>query len=269
MKPLLNIIAITAAGAGIFFSFSLSNKFKEQQNERLAAIEQNKKVTATKDATDASLTKEKAALAEASNEHASAEQAVNSLKSAGATLKRDYDAQQAVLESQKREFDELNKTIEALKSAVAELGADVTLETLPDKVKELKNKQDELEAKSTELAALVEAGSKRRDGQKDETVRLADVKSKRDARISLNATESVLTAVNQEWGFVVIGAGQNTGFTPQTKLLIQRDGRLIGKVHPISVEANQTLGDIDFDSLAPGVRLQVGDRVILAEPATN
>jgi myosin heavy subunit len=269
MKPLLNIIAITAAGAGIFFSLSLSNKFKEQQNERLAAIAESKDVAADNAATEASLTKERAALLEASNQSAAAEQAVNSLKSAGATLKREYDAQQGLLESQKREFDELNKTIDALKSAVAELGADVTLENLPDKVKELKNKQAELEAKGTELVALVEAGSKRRDGQKDETVRLADVKSKRDARISRNATETVLTAVNQEWGFVVIGAGQNTGFTPQTKLLIQRDGRLIGKVHPISVEANQTLGDIDFDSLAPGVRLQVGDRVLLAEPATN
>ena len=42
-----------------------------------------------------------------------------------------------------------------------------------------------------------------------------------------------------------------------------------GVTVPTSIEPNQTLADIDFDSLAEGVRLQAGDRVILAEPATN
>jgi hypothetical protein len=81
--------------------------------------------------------------------------------------------------------------------------------------------------------------------------------------------ESVVTAVNQDWGFLVIGAGSNSGFTPQTSLIVQRDGRLIGRVRPSSIEPTQTIAEIDFKSIATGVRIQPGDRVMLATPATN
>jgi hypothetical protein len=81
--------------------------------------------------------------------------------------------------------------------------------------------------------------------------------------------ESVITAVSPDWGFVVIGAGSNTGFTPQTVLLVKRDGKLIGRVRPSAIERTQTIGDVILESLAPGVRLQPGDRVILAKPESN
>jgi hypothetical protein len=52
-------------------------------------------------------------------------------------------------------------------------------------------------------------------------------------------------------------------------LLVKRDGKLIGRVRPSSIEPNQTIAEIDQESLVLGVRLQPGDRVILARPATN
>jgi hypothetical protein len=79
----------------------------------------------------------------------------------------------------------------------------------------------------------------------------------------------VVSAVNDDWGFVIIGAGSSTGFTPQTKLLVKRDGRLIAEVKPSSIEPSQTIAEIDPETLAPGARIQPGDRVILANPATN
>ena len=91
----------------------------------------------------------------------------------------------------------------------------------------------------------------------------------RSSRISGNAMEAVVTAVNQDWGFLVIGAGSNSGFTPQTSLIVQRDGRMIGRIRPSSIEPTQTIAEIDFNSLASGVRLQPGDRVMLAKPNTN
>jgi hypothetical protein len=44
---------------------------------------------------------------------------------------------------------------------------------------------------------------------------------------------------------------------------------MIGEVRPSSIEPNQTIAEINLESLASGVRLQPGDRVILAEPAAN
>lgn len=91
----------------------------------------------------------------------------------------------------------------------------------------------------------------------------------RSARIGANSIEAVVTAVNQDWGFLVVGAGSNSGFTPQSGLLIQRDGQVIAKVRPSAIEPTQTIAEIDFSSLAPGVRLQTGDQAILATPAVN
>ena len=50
---------------------------------------------------------------------------------------------------------------------------------------------------------------------------------------------------------------------------MQRDGRMIGRIRPSSIEPKQTIAEIDFNSLATGVRLQPGDRVMLAKPNTN
>ena len=81
--------------------------------------------------------------------------------------------------------------------------------------------------------------------------------------------ESVVSAVNQDWGFLVIAAGSNSGFTPQTPLIVERDGKTLGRVRPSSVEPTQTIAEIDFNTLATGVRLQPGDRVITAKPSSN
>ena len=83
-------------------------------------------------------------------------------------------------------------------------------------------------------------------------------------RIGRNAMEAVVTAVNQDWGFLVIGAGSNSGFSPQTSMLVMRDGRLIARVRPSSIEPNQTIAEIDFKSMPRG-RIQPGDRVMLSQ----
>jgi hypothetical protein len=50
---------------------------------------------------------------------------------------------------------------------------------------------------------------------------------------------------------------------------VKRDGVLIGRVNPTSIEPSQTIAEIDRKNMATGVTLQVGDRVILAVPATQ
>jgi hypothetical protein len=51
--------------------------------------------------------------------------------------------------------------------------------------------------------------------------------------------------------------------------LVERDGRKIGRVRPSAIEPTQTIAEIDLGSLSSGVRLQPGDRVILAQPVAN
>jgi len=269
MKPLFYVLALVATLGGAFYSYKLSERFTEQQKLRLDANTKNTELLAQEKKTLAELSAENTLLTKAQDDQTATELAISSLKSAESGLKHDIATLETTLEEQKAQFDQLNKAIEAVTEALKGLGEGVNLNNIADKVKELNNKKLELEKKRDDLAANIDGATKTRDAKKAESVRLADVKTKRDSRIRQNSMESVITAVNQEWGFVMVGAGSNTGFTPQTKLLVQRDGHLIGKLQPTSIEPNQTLADIDFDSLAAGVRLQPGDKVILAEPATN
>jgi hypothetical protein len=40
-------------------------------------------------------------------------------------------------------------------------------------------------------------------------------------------------------------------------------------VRPSAIEPTQTIAEIDFKTLADGVRIQPGDRVILTKPNSN
>jgi hypothetical protein len=120
-----------------------------------------------------------------------------------------------------------------------------------------------------ELETLTGSASKALAATRAEIDRLVKREIDRSARIGRNGMEAVVTAVNQDWGFLVIGAGSNSGFTPQTSMLVQRGGRLIGRVTPSAIEPTQTIAEIDFTSISAGVRIQPGDRVILAKPTSN
>ncbi len=170
---------------------------------------------------------------------------------------------------QKEEFAELAKTLAEVNEILKDLGGDVDLDSLPEKIAEIEEDKNSRVAKLEELETLISSAEKMLANYRSEFDRLVKRDIERNSRIGRNSMEAVVTAVNQDWGFIVIGAGSNSGFTPQSALIVRRDGRMIGRVRPSSIEPTQTIAEIEFDSLATGVRLQPGDRVILAKPITN
>jgi predicted RNase H-like nuclease (RuvC/YqgF family) len=269
MKPIFHSVALLAALAGIYFSYDLSKKFEDQQTLRLGYNKENVEKTAMAVSTEKELKDERERLVKAKEEKSLSEQQLANLKAEEAKSRREIASLEQSLQQQNTEFDQLAKAMEEVKKILASLGDDVTFETLADKVKGIEQDKLAKEAKMQELATVLQGAKNKNEAQKAEVARLLEIKGKRDTRIRSNAMETVITAVNQDWGFVVVGAGSNTGFTPQTKLLVERNGYRIGQLQPTSIEPTQTIAEIEFESLAPGVRLQPGDRVILADPATN
>lgn len=267
MKAIFYVLALLVTGGAAYFSYDNLNKFKDQREEKIAAIDQNKIVTKNADAKDEALQKELALLEDANKKQDELEASIETLKGKERTTVSKLKEVDATLDAQKAKFADLEK-IRAQADEILK-GAGVTLEELPNEVVKI---EEDKKAKTKELAEkqeLVAAAQKVVDANQAEIGRLADRDASRNARIRRNAMESVVTAVNEDWGFVIIGAGSNTGFTPQTKLLVKRDGRLIAEVQPSAIEPSQTIAEIDRESVAPGVRIQPGDRVILANPATN
>lgn len=271
MKIILYILSILAIGGAAYFSYEHSVKFKEQQKIRLETIATNKNVTSEAESTEKDLADEKKALKLARDEKEEATQSIAALKSNELTLKRQLAELDATLEEQKGELTNLQNAIEEAKKGLeaAGLGSDITLENIGEKIKELEDSKKNLERELEDRLTNVAEAEKRLAKNKAEANRLTEKKVDRDNRIARNAMESVITGVNQDWGFVVIGAGTKNGFTPQTVLLVKRDGKLIGKVRPTSIEPTQTIANILTESMSPGVRLQAGDRVILSKTETQ
>lgn len=268
MKAILYVVAILVAGGAAFFSFSLSNKFKDLEKDRISTISSNKQTTASADGADADIKKLRAELAASQEKQGTLEQSVSAAKSAGSALTGDLSKLNEDLKVQDEEFAQLQKALEEVNTILEGLEG-VTLDTLPEKIQQIEDDKKAKQASLEEKETLIAASEKSLSSSRAELDRLGKRMVERSSRISRNAMEAVVTAVNQDWGFLVIGAGSNSGFTPQTSLLVERDGRKIGRVRPSSIEPTQTIAEIDLESLAPGVRLQPGDRVILAEPATN
>lgn len=269
MKAIFYILALLVTGAAAYFSYESFNRFQEQKTEKETAIADNKIMSEKGNKQEDELGKEKVLLKTALDDKADAEASIENLVAKETSLRRTLGELDNTLEAQKAKFEELEKSRLVLEETLKEAGEDVTFENLADKVKAMEDDKLTKTKALGELEALVEAANKNVESNQAEIGRLADRSATRDSRIRRNAMESVVSAVNEDWGFVIIGAGSSTGFTPQTKLLVKRGGRLIAEVKPSSIEPSQTIAEIDPETLAPGSRIQPGDRVILANPATN
>lgn len=273
MKAILYVVALLAIGGSAYFTLEHSRKFTDVQKERLELIAKNKEVSANADVKENELKKTEGELEAAQTKRSELNASIDALTSTAKSVQRDIAEVDGTLEAQDQEFAELEKTIQEVNKLLAELSGDlgdeVDIDSLPAKIEEIETKRKESASKLEELEQLVESGEKSLASLRSELDRLQKRMSQRSSRIARNSMQAVVTAVNQDYGFLVIGAGSNSGFTPQTSLIVQRDGQMIGRVKPSSIEPSQTIAEIDFDSMRSGVRIQPGDRVILQKPATN
>ncbi len=103
---------------------------------------------------------------------------------------------------------------------------------------------------------------------------LADFKEaqlKRRKSLNANKVSSLITAVDNEWGFVVVKPHSDAMIKQESKLLVIRGNKHIGRltINAIEVEAGRVLANIDYSSMAPGMRIRPGDRVILSKANTQ
>ena len=269
MKIAFYILTFLVCGVAAYFSLSLQEMFESQQKVRLDTIDTNRRVSANADGTETEIVTREGVLENARADRAQAQAALESAQATGRTLANQLREVESTLESVNAEVARVNTELQNIQTTFAELGDNVTPEVVNDDITNLQRRRDELVQQREELEELSIAAQRRLAEQRAEAERIALRTAERSTQLALNATEAVISAVNNEWGFVLIGAGSNSGFTPQAAMVVQRDGRVIGRVRPSSIEPTQTIADIDYSAMSPGVRLQPGDRVILERPAAN
>ena len=172
------------------------------------------------------------------------------------------------LESKERKLKDLEEELATSKGELEKwqpiikevAGTDIGgLESKVESLKqEIVDKQAELQGMEDQVTAVnrtVEGNDGRIEG-------LVDNQRKRKTAIAENAFEATITAVNPDWGFVIIDGGKNRDVQADKPLLVMYGGQRVALLTIISVENAVTVANVVPDSLSQGMTVQPGQRVI-------
>ncbi len=167
------------------------------------------------------------------------------------------------------EKDKINAAMEALKKGFE--GEDIQLDGVAEAVTNLEDEKKELFKNNTaiqEEVGIFDSAVKANQGV------LADFRAaqeKRRKNLAANKVSSLITAVDNEWGFVVVKPHSDAIIKQESKLVVIRGNKHIGRltINAIEDEGARVLANIDYKSIASGMRIRPGDRVILSKPITK
>ena len=206
--------------------------------------------------------KAKAELKGAQDDAAKAKADSDAAKSQLATVQTSLDAATKQATEQKASIDDLTKK---LADSVAKLANAPTTTTTGPSPAELEKLQAQLKDNQANIAELTQLKETLSNKAKDAESRATDLKKVVDhyqSNTIRNGLEGEVLAVNQGWNFVVLSIGDRQGAVTNAEMILKRGDSQIGKVRITSVEPSTSVADIIPGSLARGVRVQPGDRVI-------
>ena len=170
------------------------------------------------------------------------------------------DNEIAGLNSEKAPVDKKIATAENAVKEISERFPGTTLQNVAEKIKQLESdletaKQD-LATRKTELEVV----NKKVAANEVRIEKAKKVQTDRLSSIGRNATEGLITAVNTDWGFVLVNIGKDQGVQGDSQLIVQRDGIRIGNLNVVSIQPGLTVADINQKGLSGSV--EPGDKVI-------
>ena len=258
-------LAIVAFAASGFFGWNAKEKYVKTTEDRIILEGENKalsanilreegnKETATQDR-DLALDEKSKAGAE-----------LDSAKSKGTELANTLDSVSGDLEVAAAEKKKIDASMEALRGKFP----GIELEEVPRVVKDMEANQKKLVGEEEDASLVKKRLEEDIAKNLAESSRIVEKINQSIKRVEGNTFQATIVAVDNDWNFVVIGAGEKSGLTGDSKLLIQRDGRLLGKLLISKLEPNTAVADVEPGSLRNGVALQAGDQVILESVSSN
>jgi phage-related tail protein len=261
MKMLFYILAVLVIAGSAVLSFHNKGKFQGQVLRKREVQADNVRLAASISTAEATLDGLQNDVEQARTSIAEEKEKMDNLLAEN----RRAVTERTELEAKGKQFNEELAEVEAMRKEVADLlgEVNVTLEQLPEEIDRIKQELEEQQTARDKLLDLVAEQETAVAKNHDEANRLDGRLVSRSESIRRNALQSVVSGVNSEWGFAMVGAGANSGITSETRFLVQRDNVVIGRLLPTAISPNETMADIDAKSLNPGVTIRVGDRVIL------
>ena len=267
-KPIVYILSAAVTATAVFFS--IDNK-KKLEGEIATFVERRTTkdaVERNEDKTQKTLTETEAMLETAQKLNADLIAEMENMKSRETSMNRSKEEAQVKIDESDARLSQLAEIKAKIDKALE--GVNIAWPQIPSEIKRLqevrKKKGDDLDLLNEFVAKLTKDVADKRASNARESERLTKIRTK----IARNAKVGAITSVNSTWGFVIVNLGtNNSNVTPQSKLLITRNGRLLGRLTPKSVEASQTECDLKARDLNPGLRIQPGDQVTLADSSSG
>ena len=158
----------------------------------------------------------------------------------------------------------LDKKLATAENVVTELrkklGPGVTLQNIAPTIKKLENDLENAKQNLATRQAELEVVSKKVASNETRIQKAEKVQTDRLVKIERNSTEGVITAVNKDWGFVLVNIGKDQGVEGDSELIVKRDGIRIGNLSVVSIQPGLTVADISRKGLSRAV--EPGDKVV-------
>ncbi len=138
----------------------------------------------------------------------------------------------------------------------------IDFDALPGKIAEMETQQRELKSEEDALRAETAIVAKKIETNSGVITRLQEKQTNRVKGVARNASQPLVTAVNDEWGFVVINAGKDSGVSNNSRLLATRGGQVVCRLKIVKIEGRLTVANIDRSTLSAGATVLPGDQVI-------
>jgi len=262
VKTIILFLALVITGAATYFGYSNLNRMKEVRWEihtlegKITAVSKDISDTlATKDTRQGELDSDRRKNIQLTTDR-------DGLLAENKASQDEIPALKTTVQEQEAKLAGYQAAVDALKKLFAEMNVN-DMSELNDKIKQLENDRVTREKELAETQALVEAANAsiaKTEGQlADSRGRMAE----RSRALSQNASEPVIMAVNNDWGFVVLNAGSNQGFRPDQSLIVKRGESYVAKLSITSLHRTQMVADIVPSSVPKGMVVMPGDRVIL------
>jgi len=268
MKTIFYILSVLVIGAAAYFSWDNSNKVQAEIDLFKTTRAEKRTTEGTIEDQEKVLADTKQALETAQNLNAELIAEMENMKSREVSYNKSKEAAQVKIDEADARLGQLAEIKAKIDKALE--GVDIAWPQIPSEIKRLqelrKKKGDDLDLLNEHIAKLTKDVADKRASNARESDRLSKIRVK----IARNAKVGAITSVNSTWGFVIVNLGtNNSNVTAQSKLLVTRNGRLLGRLTPNSVEASQTVCDLNARDVNPGVRIQPGDQVTLADSSTG
>jgi len=259
MKKFIMALAILTMGGSLFLG--VLNK-GELDTERQLLADAKKDVTETKN----DLNQAESDLAVANDDKTKAQDDRDQISATLSETQQQIKRQNAQIMTAQQELERMRIEKEEIDLVIRKTfppGSDIqNIEQLQQAQQALKDQLTEAKNRKTDLTTQAQQTQTEVAAIEVQVRELESFQIERAKQIALNGLEATVIAVNRNYGFVMVNAGQNLGVKADSSMLVKRGQDRIARLQIRELEPNVLVADVVADSLAQGTRVLPGDKVI-------